>query len=95
MRVEHLFLRLDGRVFEVLSDESDYVQRIHVDAVGFAVKGPDGDGRYKVQIGMMSKGELNLGAGRTRLKLDEEQFQRFSKLVAAAHAARDAGPERW
>jgi putative aminopeptidase FrvX len=49
MRVDHLFLRLDGRVFEVLSDESDYMQRVHVDAVGFAVKGPDRDGRYKVQ----------------------------------------------
>lgn len=95
MRVDHLFLRLDGRVFEVLSDESSYQQRIHVDAVGFAVKGPDRDGRYKVQIGMLRGDELHMGAGRTRLELDEAQFGRFSALVAAAHAARDAGPDKW
>ncbi len=41
MRVDHLFLRLDGRVFEVLSDQSDYQHRVHVDVLGFArVKGP-------------------------------------------------------
>ena len=31
MRVDHLFLRMDGRVFEVLSDQSDYQHRVHVD----------------------------------------------------------------
>ena len=39
MRVDHLFLRMDGRVFEVLSDQSDYQHCIHVDVVGFEVKG--------------------------------------------------------
>lgn len=95
LRVDHLFLRLDGRVFEVLSDESDYQHRVHVDVVGFAVKGPDRKGRYTVLIGMLDGDALRLGATRTKLELDEAQFQRFSALVAHAHAARDAGPAPW
>ena len=95
MRVDHLFLRLDGRVFEVLSDRSDYQHRVHVDVVGFEVKGPDRKGRYKVRIGMMDGDELHLGTTRTGLELDEAQFQRFTALVAAAKAARDAGPDPW
>ena len=95
MRVDHLFLRLDGRVFEVLSDQSDYQHRVHVDVLGFAVKGPDRKGNYKVRIGMLDGDELNLGTTRTQVELDETQFQRFSALVAAATAARDAGPDPW
>ncbi|MCW3016442.1 MAG: hypothetical protein JWO02_3534 [Solirubrobacterales bacterium] len=95
MRVEHLFLRLDGRVFEVLSDNSGYMQRVHVDAVGFAVKGPDRHGRYKALIGTLDGDELHLGMSRTPVELDEAQFQRFSELVKLAHAARDAGPDPW
>jgi hypothetical protein len=95
MRVDHLFLRLDGRVFEVLSDQSDYQHRVHVDVVGFAVKGPDRKGNYKARIGILDGEELKLGAARTQVELDEAQFQRFSGLVAAAKAARDAGPDPW
>jgi hypothetical protein len=95
MRVDHLFLRLDGRVFEVLSDQSDYQHRVHVDVVGFAVKGPDRNGRYKVRIGMLDGDELRLGPTRTQVELDEAQFERFNALVALAKAARDAGPDPW
>jgi hypothetical protein len=95
MRADHLFLRLDGRVFEVLSDRSDYQHRVHVDVVGFAVSGPDRKGRYKVRIGMMDGEELRMGTTRTQLELDEPQFQRFSALVTAAKAVRDAGPDPW
>ncbi|RKQ90412.1 hypothetical protein C8N24_0214 [Solirubrobacter pauli] len=95
MRVDQLFLRLDGRVFEVLSAESDYQHRVHVDVVGFAVKGPDRKGTYKVRIGILDGEELKLGATRTQVELDAAQFERFERLVAAAKAARDAGPDPW
>jgi hypothetical protein len=95
MRVDHLFLRLEGRVFEVLSDQSDYQHRVHVDVVGFAVKGPDRHGRYKARIGMLDGEELKYGTARTQVELDETQYQRFTQLVAAAKAARAAGPDPW
>jgi hypothetical protein len=96
MKIEHLYLRLDGRVFEVLSDQSDFAMRIPVEAVCFAAKGPDRHGVYKAQIGLLDKGEIHLGARRCQVELvDETQWQRFSKLVALAHQARDAGPEPW
>lgn len=95
MRVDHLFLRLDGRVFEVLSDQSDYQHRVHVDVVGFAIKGPDRKGRYKVRIGMLDGDALNLGTTRTGFELEEAQLERFNALVAATKAARDAGPDPW
>ncbi len=95
MRVDHLFLRMDGRVFEILSDRSDYQHRVHVDVVGFEVKGPDRKGRYTVRIGMLDGNELNLGTTRTSVDLDEAEFQRFTALVAATRAARDAGPDPW
>jgi hypothetical protein len=95
MHVDHRFLRLDGRVFEVLSDESDYQHRLHVDVVGFEVSGPDRKGRHKARIGRMENGELSPGSQRTRFELDEAEYRRFSALVEAAHAARDAGPEPW
>jgi hypothetical protein len=94
MHVDHLFLRLDGRVFEVLSDQSDYLKRIHVDVLAVMVKGPGRDGRYKVQIGMGPEGgEINVGAGRVGVGMDEAEFQQFSRLVELARAARAAGPE--
>lgn len=97
MRVDHLFLRLDGRVFEVLSDQSDHQHRVHVDVVGFEVKGPDRKGRYKARIGTLDEGgqELKLGPMRTQLELDEAELERFTALVAAAKAARVAGPDPW
>jgi hypothetical protein len=95
MHVDHLFLRLDGRVFEVLSDQSGYAQRVHVDALGFAAKGPDRHGGYTVMIGLLREGEIHRGAGVTKLDLDAGQFARFEELVAAAKAARDAGPDAW
>ncbi|MDA0184535.1 hypothetical protein OJ997_29805 [Solirubrobacter phytolaccae] len=95
MRVDHLFLRLDGRVFEVLSDQSDYQHRVHVDVVGFAIKGPDRHGRYKVRIGMLDGDELRLGPTRTQFELEEAQLERFTALVELAKAARDAGPDPW
>jgi hypothetical protein len=95
MRVDHLFLRMDGRVFEILSDQSDYQHRVHVDVVGFEVKGPDRKGRYKARIGMLDGDELNLGTTRTGVELDAAQFERFTALVAATRAARDAGPDAW
>ena len=84
-----------GRVFEILSDRSDYQHRVHVDVVGFEVKGPDRKGRYKARIGMLDEGELNLGTTRTSVEMDEAEFQRFTALVAATRAARDAGPDPW
>jgi hypothetical protein len=95
MQVEHLILRLEGRVFEVLSDQTDAGQRIHVSVAGFAVKGPDRKGNYKVQIGMLHKGEINKAAGWNQVELDEAGFARFSQLVKIVHAARDAGPDPW
>jgi len=81
--------------FEILSDRSDYQHRVHVDVVGFEVKGPDRKGRYTVRIGMLDGNELNLGTTRTSVDLDEAEFQRFTALVAATRAARDAGPDPW
>jgi hypothetical protein len=97
MRVDHLFLRLEGRVFEVLSDQSDYQHRVHVDAVGFAIKGPDRKGRYKVLVGRLDgdREGLVLGATRTGFDLEPEQLERFEALVALTKAARDAGPAPW
>lgn len=95
MHVDNLFLRLDGRVFEALSDESSYAHRVHVDVVGFAVKGPDRDGRYVALIGMLRDGELFRGAGVTKVRLDPAEFERFSAFVEVAKAQRAAGPEPW
>jgi hypothetical protein len=95
MRVDHLFLRLEGRVFEVLSDQSDYQHRVHVDVVGFAIKGPDRKGQYKVRIGRLKGDDLDLGGTRTGFDLEEAQLERFKALVAATKAARDAGPDPW
>jgi hypothetical protein len=44
---------------------------------------------------MMDGDEMHMGTTRTQLQLDEPQFQRFSALVAATKAARDAGPDPW
>jgi hypothetical protein len=94
MHVDHLFLRLDGRVFEVLSDQSNYTMRIHVDVLAVVVKGPGRDGRHKVQIGMGPQGgEINVGAGRVSVAMDADQFAQFGRLVELARAARAAGPE--
>lgn len=61
----------------------------------FEVKGPDRKGRYKARIGMLDDGELNLGTTRTSVEMDAAQFERFTALVAATRAARDAGPAPW
>ncbi|MDT4926347.1 MAG: hypothetical protein QOG01_4060 [Pseudonocardiales bacterium] len=95
MKIDHLYLRLDGRVFEVLSDESEFAMRMPVEATCFAAKGPDRNGRYKAQIGLLRNGELHQGARRCQVEMDETQWLRFSALVAATHQARDAGPEPW
>ena len=44
---------------------------------------------------MLDGNELNLGTTRTSVDLDEAEFQRFTALVAATRAARDAGPDPW
>jgi hypothetical protein len=95
MLVDHLYLRLDGRVFEALSDHTGHSQRVHVDVLGVVVKGPDGDGRYRVRIGIKDGEEVLRNAARVDVQLDEAEFRRFERFTAAVRAARDGGPDRW
>ena len=96
MRTEKLLLRLNDRVLEVFALDSDYNFRLHVDAVGFAVKDePDKHGKVRVVVGRMHGGEISMGSGRLKLDLDSVEWARFQTFVAAVKRVQAAGPEPW
>lgn len=96
LRVGPQILRLHGRTLEIFSADSDHTVRRHVDTVAVeAREGTDRKGRIRVHIGLKSGDGLHLGAERTKLDLDPEQWLRFQQFVAVLKRVQAAGPEPW
>jgi hypothetical protein len=87
LRIQHLILRLDGRVFEAFATNSTYSIRWHVETVQFESAPPDKHGEIKVRIAHTT------GAERLGLKMSEAEYLHFVAFVDAVKAAQAAGLE--
>ncbi|MET8141521.1 hypothetical protein ABZU32_14535 [Sphaerisporangium sp. NPDC005288] len=81
---DHILV-LDGRVLEIFRRDASESMRYHVAFVGVDAQ-PKGEG-FKVRLGARRHDDTILGG--LSLKMDREQFQRFSAFMALAIAARD------